>query len=189
MSALGRSLRGRTGRLIEDVIQTDVALNPGNSGGPLVSGSGGVVGINTAMIAGAQGLSFAVSSNTALHVVGEILAHGRVRRAHLGIAAQTVVLPPRLAAAMERAGTAVRVVEISPGGPAEAAGLEAGDIVLSLDGEPIAGTDDLVRRLSGEGIGREIEATVLRDRTIRRVRLRPSERTAAAGEGPRRRAA
>ena len=97
VSALGRSLRGKSGRLIEDVIQTDAALNPGNSGGPLVAGSGEVVGINTAMIGGAQGLCFAVSANTARFVVGEFVAHGHVRRAHLGIEAQTVPIPRRIA--------------------------------------------------------------------------------------------
>ncbi len=103
VSALGRSLRSRSGRQIDDVIQTDAALNPGNSGGPLVASSGEVVGINTAMIGGAQGLCFAVSSNTALFVLGEVIAHGRVRRAHLGLAAQTVPLPRRIALAA-RAG-------------------------------------------------------------------------------------
>ena len=100
ISALGRSLRGMNGRLIDDVIQTDAALNPGNSGGPLVATTGEVVGINTATISGAQGICFAVASNTAVFVVAEFIAHGRVRRAHIGIAAQTVPLPRRLALAL-----------------------------------------------------------------------------------------
>ena len=109
VSALGRSLRSRNGRLIDDVIQTDASLNPGNSGGPLVSSNGTVVGINTAMIGGAQGLCFAVSSNTAQFVVGEFVAHGRVRRAQLGIAAQTVPLPRRIALRIGAGTQAVRV--------------------------------------------------------------------------------
>ena len=122
VSALGRSLRARGGRLIEDVIQTDAALNPGNSGGPLVAGSGEVVGINTAMIGGAQGLCFAVSSNTARFVVGEFVAHGRVRRAHLGIEAQTVPVPRRVAIAIGSGPRGVRIGAIEPGGPAMAGG-------------------------------------------------------------------
>ncbi|XPG48408.1 trypsin-like peptidase domain-containing protein [Variovorax sp. KK3] len=127
VSALGRSLRSQSGHLIDDVIQTDAALNPGNSGGALVAASGQVVGINTAMIAGAQGLAFAVSSNTARFVIGEFIAHGRVRRAHLGIAAQTVPLSRRVALAVHAAPNAVpnavRVGEVLPGGAAEQAGL------------------------------------------------------------------
>ena len=115
----GASLRARSGRLIDDVIQTDAALNPGNSGGPLVAATGEVVGINTAMISGAQGICFAVASNTAVFVVGEIIRHGRVRRAHIGIAAQTVPLPRRLALALGAGPQAVRIGGVEPGGPAE----------------------------------------------------------------------
>src|SRR5574340_976525 len=116
VSALGRSLRSRNGRLIDDVIQTDAALNPGSSGGPLVSSSGAVVGINTAMIGGAQGLCFAVSSNTALFVVGEFVAHGRVRRAHIGIAAETLPLPRKVALAIGAGPRAVGVSGVERGG-------------------------------------------------------------------------
>jgi S1-C subfamily serine protease len=133
VSALGRSLRGRGGRLMDDVIQTNAALNPGNSGGPLVATSGEVVGINTAMIPGAQGICFAVASNTALFVVGEFIAHGRVRRARLGIAGQTVKLPRRLSLAVGAGPRGVRIAEIESDGPAAAAGLRAGDLILSLD--------------------------------------------------------
>src|SRR5262252_2364403 len=136
VSALGRSLRASTGRLIDDLIQTDAALNPGNSGGPLVSSLGEVVGINTAMINGAQGICFAVASNTAVFVVTEFIAHGRVRRAHIGIAAETVPLPRRISVATGAGKRAIRISEVMSGGPAAQAGLLAGDLVLSVDGVP-----------------------------------------------------
>jgi S1-C subfamily serine protease len=178
VSALGRSLRSRNGRLIDDVIQTDAALNPGNSGGPLVAASGEVVGINTAMIAGAQGLCFAVSSNTALFVVGEFIGHGRVRRAHLGIAAQTLPLPRRISVAIGADAHAVRIGEIVPDGPAEAAGLKVGDILFSLDGNKVTGADDLIALLGASRIGRDVELAVLRAGRIERVTVRPIEATA-----------
>jgi S1-C subfamily serine protease len=176
VSALGRSLRSQNGRLIEDVIQTDAALNPGNSGGPLVAQSGEVVGINTATIAGAQNLCFAVSGNTALFVVGEMIAHGRVRRAHLGIAAQTVPLPRRLALALNLGPRAVRVGEVAPGGPAERGEVKVGDIVIALGGRPIAGADDLIRALDSNAIGRVLDLTLIRDRSIERRSVTPVER-------------
>ncbi|WP_431276055.1 S1C family serine protease [Variovorax ureilyticus] len=169
VSALGRSLRSQSGHLIDDVIQTDVALNPGNSGGALVAASGQVVGINTAMIAGAQGLAFAVSSNTAGFVIGEFVAHGRVRRAHLGIAAQTVPLPRRVALAIHSGANAVRVGEVQPGSAAEQAGLRVGDILVALDDMVVAGADDLLRLLSADRIGRSVAVSVLREgRLIKR---------------------
>ena len=178
VSALGRSLRSQSGRLIDDVIQTDAALNPGNSGGPLVAAaSGEVVGINTAMIGGgAQGLCFAVSSNTALFVVGEFIGHGRVRRAHLGVAAQTIPLPRRVALALGAGPQAVRIGEVEPGGPADLAGLRVGDVVLALDGAAVAGADDLIRLLGAERIGRTVEITALRDGRAERVAVTPRER-------------
>src|SRR5437899_6668023 len=133
VSALGRSLRSQSGRLIDDVIQTDAALNPGNSGGPLVASNGKVIGVNTAMIGGAQNICFAVSSNTALFVVSEVIGHGRVRRAHLGIAAQTLPLPRRLSVALGVGPRAVRIGEIEQNGPADRAGLKTGDIVIALE--------------------------------------------------------
>ncbi|MBX6742071.1 MAG: trypsin-like peptidase domain-containing protein [Acetobacteraceae bacterium] len=178
VSALGRSLRSRNGRLIDDVIQTDAALNPGNSGGPLVASSGEVVGINTAMIGGAQGLCFAVSSNTALFVVGEIIAHGRVRRAHLGLAAQTMPLPRRIALAAGAGPQAVRIAEIVPGGPADLAGLRAGDVLLALDGVSVAGADDLIRLLGADRIGRAVALDVLRNGRVERLAVTPGERPA-----------
>ncbi|MGO4391346.1 S1C family serine protease [Variovorax sp. M-6] len=163
VSALGRSLRSQSGHLIDDVIQTDAALNPGNSGGALVAASGQVVGINTAMIAGAQGLAFAVSSNTARFVIGEFIAHGRVRRAHLGIAAQTVPLPRRVALAVHSGANAVRVGEVHADGPADRAGLRVGDILIALDDVVVAGADDLLRLLGADRIGRPVEVSLLRD--------------------------
>jgi S1-C subfamily serine protease len=169
VSALGRSLRSQSGRLIDDVIQTDVALNPGNSGGPLVASSGLVVGINTAMIGGAQGLCFAVSSNTALYVISELIRHGKVRRAHLGIAAQTVPLPRRIAVAVQAGPQAVRVGKLEPGGPAAMAGVLDGDIILAIDGLAVAGADDLIRLLHAGLIGRVVDLSVLRDGAVTHI--------------------
>jgi len=176
VSALGRSLRSRNGRLIDDVIQTDASLNPGSSGGPLVASSGHVVGINTAMIGGAQGLCFAVSSNTARFVVGEFVAHGRVRRAHVGIAAQTVPLPRRTALANGAGAQAVRVGSIERDMPAERAGLQVGDLIIAVDGQRIGAADDLIRLLDATRIGRTIEMTVLRSGRRDQVALVPVER-------------
>lgn len=177
ISALGRSLRARSGRLIDDVIQTDAALNPGNSGGPLVSTSGAVIGINTAVIMGAQGICFAVASNTASFVVTELIRHGRVRRASIGIAGQTVPLPRRVAYAIGLAANfAVVVAAVEPDSPAAHARLEQGDVIISLDGEPVGGVDDLVRLLNGDRIGRIIEVAVLRKGEMHTLRVTPVER-------------
>jgi S1-C subfamily serine protease len=178
VSALGRSLRSRSGRLIDDVIQTDAALNPGNSGGPLVSSHGEVVGINTAVIMGAQGICFAVASNTANFVLGELVRHGRVRRAYIGIAAQQFTLSRRLRHAAGLAQeSAVMIATIEPGGPAERAGLRAGDIILALDGSTVTGADDLIRILAGEKIGRTVEIETLRNGSRHALSLVPGERT------------
>jgi S1-C subfamily serine protease len=177
VSALGRSLRARSGRLIDDVIQTDAALNPGNSGGPLVSSHGEVVGINTAVIMGAQGICFAVASNTASFVLGELVRHGRVRRAHIGIAAQQFVLSRRRRhAAGLTQESAVMVASIEPGSPAERAGLNAGDVILALDSVAITGADDLIRVLAGDKIGRTVELEVLHNGSRRVLSLVPQER-------------
>jgi S1-C subfamily serine protease len=176
ISALGRSLRGMNGRLIDDVIQTDAALNPGNSGGPLVATTGEVVGINTATISGAQGICFAVASNTAVFVVAEFIAHGRVRRAHIGIAAQTVPLPRRLSLALGGGPQVVRVGGVESGGPAAVAGLQEGDMLLSLDGIAITGADDLIRLLGAERIGCETLVGFMRDGKLERTSLRAVER-------------
>ncbi|MEA2978720.1 MAG: hypothetical protein QOF09_543, partial [Alphaproteobacteria bacterium] len=177
ISALGRSLRARTGRLIEDVIQTDAALNPGNSGGPLVSSRGEVIGINTAVIAGAQGICFAVASNTAQYVLSEIIQHGRVRRAFIGVAAQTVAVPRRHArtAEIDNAFGAM-ITACEPDKPADVAGLMSYDVVVRLDGEPVTGVDDLIRRLNAERIGRAVKVDVLRRGQLRSFEVHPTER-------------
>ena len=180
VSALGRSLRAKNGRLIDDVIQTDAALNPGNSGGPLVSSAGEVIGINTAVIMGAQGICFAVAANTAQFVLGEIVRHGRVRRAYLGIGAGTVPLPRRVALrlGLEQATGAV-VTAIAQGGPASETGMLTGDIILSIDGAPVAGADDIVRLLGANRIGRTIPIDVLRRSDRRRFWVGLMERKSA----------
>ena len=181
VSALGRSLRATSGRLIDDVIQTDAALNPGNSGGPLVATMGEVVGINTAMINGAQGICFAVASNTAVFVVSEFIRHGRVRRAHIGIAAETVPLPRRIGRHLATLGAdagrrTIRISEVMSGGPAAAAGLLAGDLLLSLDGVAIEGADDLIRLLGADRIGRDTTVAILRGGLVEKRTLVPVER-------------
>jgi S1-C subfamily serine protease len=161
VSALGRSMRSASGRLMDDVIQTDAALNPGNSGGPLVSSAGEVIGVNTAVIQGAQSIAFAVASNTANVVVSEILRYGHVRRAFIGIAGDTIELPRRIALeAGTGQATSVRVRRIEPGGPAERAGLKDGDYILAIDGTPVGGVDDIVRLMNGDRIGEDTELLV-----------------------------
>jgi S1-C subfamily serine protease len=177
VSALGRSLRARSGRLIDDVIQTDAALNPGNSGGPLVSSRGEVVGINTAVILGAQGICFAVAANTANFVLGELVRHGRVRRAYIGIAAQQIAIPRRLRHAAELSQeSAVLAASVESGSPAERAGVKSRDILLRLDGTAITGGDDLIRVLAGDKIGRTVEIDILRSGSRLVLPLVPEER-------------
>ena len=176
VSALGRSLRSGTGRLIDNVIQTDAALNPGNSGGPLCDSAGRVIGMNTAIIASAQGICFATAIDTVRWVAMELLQHGRVRRGHLGIVAQTVSVPQRLrrhAEITER--TAVRIVRAEKDGPAARGGLEDGDLLLRFGGEPVVGIDDLHRLLSTEQIGRRVPVEVWRLGRRREVTVVPVE--------------
>jgi len=177
VSALGRSMRAANGRLIDDVVQTDAALNPGNSGGPLVSSAGEVIGVNTAVIRGAQGIAFAIAANTASFVVSEIIRFGRVRRAFIGVSADTVALPRRAAlTAQVASGTAVRLRSIEPASPAAAAGLRESDIIVAIDGRAVAGVDDLVRSLDAERIGRETTCTVVRRSGVTRIALTPTAR-------------
>jgi len=177
ISALGRSLRSRNGRLIEDVIQTDAALNPGNSGGPLVSSRGEVIGINTAVIMGAQGICFAVASNTAQFVLSELIQHGRVRRAYIGVSAQTIAVPSRHARAADvDNNSGAMITALEPDGPAARAGLMSLDTIVRADGESVTGVDDLIRLLSGERIGRRIRIDVLRRGVLREFDVMPLER-------------
>ena len=180
ISALGRSLRARNGRLIEDVIQTDAALNPGNSGGTLVSSRGEVIGINTAVIMGAQGICFAVASNTAQFVLSELIKHGRVRRGYIGVSGHTAAVPRRQAhnAGIENASGAM-VTGLEPNGPAALAGLMILDTIVQADGQLVTGVDDLVRLLNSERIGRTIAIDVLRRGTLRSFAVMPLERTPA----------
>jgi len=158
------------------VIQTDAALNPGNSGGPLVSSHGEVVGVNTAVIMGAQGICFAVAANTASFVLGELVRHGRVRRAFIGISAQQLAIPRRLRRAGIDQESAVMVAAVEPGSPAAKAGVKPDDILVDLDGLAITGADDLIRALTGETIGRDVTLNVLRGTERLTVSLVPQER-------------
>jgi S1-C subfamily serine protease len=183
VSALGRTLPSRSGRPIEDVIQTDAALNPGSSGGALVSAAGELIGVNTAVIRGAQGICFAVGANTVAFVVGQILRFGAVRRGWLGVAAATVTLPRRVAdAAGSTQGTAVIIQSVDSGGPAARAGLRSGDILLSLDGAAITGPDALLRRLASDAIGRPMPARLIRAGRFLDLELSPAERPAPRTE-------
>lgn len=182
VSALSRSLRSQSGRLIEDVIQTDAALNPGNSGGPLVNARGEVIGVNTAMILPAQGICFATSSNTAKFVAQELITRGRMRRAYIGIAGQNVDLPRALTRKLDLLqDEGVLVAGVDPNSPARRAGIEEGDVVLHLDGRPIGGIDDLHRQLTVDRIGKEVLVEVIRDGRIEELRVVPSDREPELG--------
>jgi len=176
ISALGRSLRSQSGRLIDDIIQTDASLNPGNSGGPLVTTRGEVVGINTAMIRPAQGLCFAIGINTARFVASRLIRDGRIRRAYIGIAGQNVDVPRALARANQLAiSTAVRVGSIESNSPSARAGLEKGDIVYAMGGAAVAGIDDLHRILNEERINTAVEVSLIRKGERRTLSLTPVE--------------
>jgi S1-C subfamily serine protease len=180
ISALGRSLRSRSGRLIENLIQTDAALNPGNSGGPLVTSRGEVVGVNTAAILGVQGISFSIPINTARQIVSLLLRNGRVRRGVLGIAAQDVPVPRVVARALGlNADRGAGIVQVTDGGAAEAAGVRQRDIIVGFDGSPVAGVDDLHRLLTEERIGQPLPLTIVRNTERRRLVVVPREASAA----------
>jgi S1-C subfamily serine protease len=176
VSALGRTLRATSGRLMHDVIQTDAALNPGNSGGPLVDSKGGVIGVNTAMIPQAQAICFATGINTAKWVIGQLFAHGRVRRAYIGVSGATVSMATRVVRHFDLPrNTAVHVSETVPGSPAAQAGVQPGDRMIALDGVHIDGIDGLQRLLDASLIGRECELQLLRRSSLVRLAIRPVE--------------
>ena len=167
VSALGRTLRASSGRLMDDIIQTDAALNPGNSGGPLVNSAGEVIGLNTAMIAGAQSICFATGIDTVRWVISQLFAHGRVKRAFVGISGTTVPIDRRLQRAFELEQThGVRVIEVQPHSPAKLSGVEDGDLLIGLDGTAVTGVDTLQRLLNSDRIGKLCAV-----RLIRRGRL------------------
>jgi S1-C subfamily serine protease len=176
VSALGRSLRSYSGRLIEDVIQTDASLNPGNSGGPLVTSDGRVVGVNTATIVGAQGLCFAIGINTAKFVAGRLLREGRIRRSYIGVEAQTVPLLRRVVRFYDLPSeSGVIVASVERGSPAQKAGLREGDVILSMDGRPVAGVDDLHRLLTDARVGASSVLAILRHTEMLQLRIVPEE--------------
>ena len=163
VSALGRSMRAQSGRLIDSVVQTDAALNPGNSGGPLVTANGQVVGVNSAVILPAQGICFAIAINTAKFVAGRLIRDGRVHRSYLGVGGQTVPLRRRLAKFYDLTEThAVQVISVDKGSPAEKAGLLLGDLIVAYDGRAVATVDDLHRILTEDTIGRRAVLGVIR---------------------------
>ncbi len=172
VSALGRSLRAVTGRLLEDVIQTDAALNPGNSGGPLANWRGEVIGVNTAMILPAQGICFAIAIDTAKFVAGRLIRDGKISRGYLGIAGATVTLDRRLARLNRlKAGSGVMVLSVEPGSPAQKCGLQAKDIIVDYEGVPISGVDTLQRVLSDRPIGAAAKLTLIRESHIIQVEV------------------
>ena len=176
VSALGRSLRARTVRLMENLIQTDAALNPGNSGGPLVTSRAQVVGVNTAVILGGQGIAFAVPINTARYVVSCLLRDGRVRRSHLGVAGHDTPIPRLLVRAHHLThDRGVTITAVSEGTPAAAAELRPGDIIVEFAGEAVRGIDDLHRLLTEDRIGELVPLKVLRRGELRRVLVTPRE--------------
>ena len=176
VSGLGRSLRGASGRLIDNVIQTDAALNPGNSGGPLVNTRGEVIGVNTAIIRPAQGICFAIASDTARWVAAWLIKDGRIRRSFIGLAGQNVPLIRKVVRYHRIAqDTGVLVAGVEPGSPADRAGLAEGDIVLALDGAPTPAVDALHKLLTGDRIGEHAIVTFLRGAELRRHAIIPLE--------------
>ena len=176
VSALGRTMRSQSGRLIDGVIQTDAALNPGNSGGPLVNARAEVVGVNTAIIAGAQGICFAVPANTAQFVASRLIRDGRVRRSYIGVIGQTIALTRRHAQRFHLAVQGgVLVTDVAAGSPAAHAGLRPRDIIIGFDTGVVGTVDDLQRQLTEELIGRDAELSILRAGALQTLRVRPAE--------------
>jgi S1-C subfamily serine protease len=176
VSALGRTLRTRGGGLLDSVIQTDAPLNPGNSGGPLVSGAGRVVGINTAVIAPAQGICFAIGIDTAIWVATRLMRDGRVRRSRLGVSAQTVPIATRIRRfhGLQQA-TGAMISDLAPDGPGKQAGLQPGDVLVSFDGTPVTGVDDLHRALTQERAGIKVPVGLLRRTELLTIPVTPRE--------------
>lgn len=176
VSALGRSLRSRSGRLIDDIIQTDAALNPGNSGGPLVDSQGRVIGVNTAMIMGAQSICFAIAVNTAKFVAGRLIRDGRIRRSYIGVAGQNVPLPRRLVYYHKLpVESGVLVVSMEANSPAQRAGLREGDVIIGFDGQPVPGIDALHRLLTDTTLGVKTSLEVVRRTEVIQLQVAPQE--------------
>src|SRR5438552_1657847 len=176
VSALGRSFRANTGRLIDDIIQTDAALNPGNSGGPLVNSRGEVIGVNTAVILPAQGICFAIGIDTAKFVAGWLIKDGKIRRSYLGIGGQNVPLHRRLVRFYQLpVNTGVLVISVTPGRPAERAGVREGDVMIEFNGQPIPSIDALHKRLTGETIGATAQLTIIRGTEKLTIEITPAE--------------
>lgn len=176
VSALGRSLRSQSGRLMDDIVQTDAALNPGNSGGPLVNSQGEVIGVNTAVILPAQGICFAIASNTAQLITGWLVKDGRVRRSYVGIVGQTTPIHARVRRFYKLTqGRGVLVAGVEPGSPARLAGLREGDIVVAFKAQPIEGVDELLRKLVAAEIGVAGALTILRQTEKLEVPIVPQE--------------
>ena len=177
VSALGRSMRAKTGRLLDNVLQTDAALNPGNSGGPLTNSAGEVIGVNTAVILPAQGICFAIAASTAERVASLLIRTGRVRRGWLGVGGMTYRLARRYVHYFHLANAdAVRVESIERGSPAAAADIQPGDIIVSIDGRPVESVDELQHRLGEESIGRRLEVTLIRRDRMLQAAVTPTER-------------
>jgi len=181
ISALGRSMRANSGRLIDNIIQTDAALNPGNSGGPLVDSAGDVIGVNTAVILPAQGICFAIASNTAQYVVGQLLKYGKVRRGHLGIAGQNIKLPrPLVLRHNLTVDSGVLISGVEENSPADKAGLQEGDVIVGYDGATIEGIDDLHKVLTEQKVGLKSSIDVLRNPEKVTVEIVPIEKSDSA---------
>lgn len=176
VSALGRSFRAKTGRLIDDIIQTDAALNPGNSGGPLVNSQGEVIGVNTAVILPAQGICFAIGIDTANYVAAWLIKEGKIRRSYIGVSGQNVPLHRRVVRHYQlRSGTGVLVIGVAPGSPGARAGLREGDLIVELNGQPMPSIDALHKFLTGDQIGIEARLTILRQTEKLAVAITPGE--------------
>jgi S1-C subfamily serine protease len=176
VSARGRSLRSKSGRLMDDIIQTDAALNPGNSGGPLVNSRGDVVGVNTAVISGAQGLCFAIAANTAQFVVGRLIRDGRIRRSYVGVAGQNTPLMRQFVRFYSLpASSGILVASIEPNSPASSSGLQEGDVIIAFAGQPVEGIDQLHRLLGEERIGVPTPLTVIRRTEKLEISVTPAE--------------